>query len=224
MRVINSDGSEPEMCGNGIRCLAKFYAMLTGNGGSRYKVHTLAGLMEPEILPDGQVRVDMGVPVLDGPSVPVTLSPTSDGMVVAQELEVAGSEWTVTAVSMGNPHAVVFSRDGKPIKIDDIDLPSLGPSFENHQEFPARINTEFVEVYNPNHVRMCVWERGAGMTMACGTGACAIVVAGVLEGKLERRCRVDLPGGPLDIEWSTEDSHVFMTGPAELSFAGTVNP
>lgn len=223
MRILNSDGSEPEMCGNGIRCLAKFYGMLVGEDEKSYKVHTPAGVMVPEVLPDGQVRVDMGVPILDGPSIPVHLAPTQKGMVVAQHLQVAGSEWTITAVSMGNPHAVVFARDNKPIKVDDIDLPYLGPQFENHPQFPARINTEFVEIYSPTHVRMCVWERGAGITMACGTGACAIVVAGVLEGLLERKCRVDLPGGTLSIEWSEDDSNVFMTGPAELSFTGVVD-
>lgn len=223
MRIFNGDGSEPEMCGNGIRCLAKFYSELTGEESKKYKVHTLAGLMLPELLPDGQVRVDMGEPILEGKLVPVILDPTRQEMVVAQSLDVAESQWTVTAVSMGNPHAVIYTRDGEMVKIDDIDLPLLGPQFENHSAFPARINTEFVEVLSRNHVRMCVWERGAGRTLACGTGACALVVAGVLEGRIDRKCLVDLPGGPLDIYWSSEDNHVYMTGPAEVSFSGTIS-
>lgn len=142
---------------------------------------------------------------------------------MAHKLEVGGDEYSVTCVSMGNPHAVVYSRNGAPVPLTELDLPNLGPLFEHNEVFPARINTEFVEVLSPNHVRMVVWERGAGATLACGTGACALVVAGVLEGLIERTCKVDLPGGPLDIEWDEESNHVFMTGPAEQVYTGVLS-
>jgi diaminopimelate epimerase len=185
-------------------------------------------------------------------------------MVVGQRLEVDGREWLMTCVSMGNPHAITFGlADGSSIKVDDIDLARIGPLFEHNAAFPARTNTEFIEVLSPSHVRMIVWERGAGRTLACGTGACAVVVAGVLEGRTVRSCQVgtrrgreggavgrlchrlaalqagplryqarwplhatrpqvDLPGGPLHIEWREADNHVYMTGPAELAFSGSV--
>ncbi|MEW5306540.1 MAG: hypothetical protein WDW36_008997 [Sanguina aurantia] len=222
MRIYNSDGSEPEMCGNGIRCLARFVAEMDSAAPRKYKIHTLAGLIQPELLADGQVCVDMGTPILNGPSVPTTLPPTQGGAVVAAPLEVAGTRYTVTAVSMGNPHAVVYSAGGAPVKVDSLDLFGIGPSFEKNAVFPAKTNTEFVEVLTRTHVRMIVWERGAGRTLACGTGACAVVVAGVLEGKCDRLCRVDLPGGPLMIEWRESDNHIYMTGPAELAFSGSV--
>ncbi len=221
MRIYNSDGSEPEMCGNGIRCLARFVADVDGaEAGQEYRIDTLAGLIRPVMQADGQVRVDMGEPILEGMQVPTTLEPTQGTTVVARELEVDGKSWTVSTVSMGNPHALVYSVDGRPVKLDEVDLFRVGPMFESHPVFPAKTNTEFVEVLSPGHVRMMVWERGAGRTLACGTGACATVVAGVLEGKTDRRCRVDLPGGPLFIEWDEATNKIFMTGPAEFVFSG----
>lgn len=223
MRIFNSDGSEPEMCGNGIRCLARFVADLDKAEPRAFKVHTLAGLIQPSLLPDGQVCVDMGEPILEGPAVPTTLEPTQEGgKVVQQSLQAAGKEWKVTCVSMGNPHAIIYSSADGPIKVEELDIVALGPHFEHHPVFPARTNTEFVEVVSREHVRMVVWERGAGRTLACGTGACALVVAGVLEGRVDRSCRVDLPGGPLQIEWRESDNHVYMTGPGELVFSGSV--
>ncbi|KAL4421735.1 hypothetical protein ABPG77_002351 [Micractinium sp. CCAP 211/92] len=224
MRIFNSDGSEPEMCGNGIRCLARFVADVDGSQPKQYKVHTLAGLIQPNLLADGQVCVDMGEPILKAADVPTTLQPTQGESVVQQGLEVDGRTWLMTCVSMGNPHAITFGlADGTPIKVDELDLPRIGPMFEHNPVFPARTNTEFVEVLSPSHVRMHVWERGAGRTLACGTGACATVVAGVLEGKTERSCQVDLPGGPLHIEWREADNRIYMTGPAELVFSGSVS-
>ncbi|KAJ9524337.1 hypothetical protein QJQ45_008591 [Haematococcus lacustris] len=221
MRIYNSDGSEPEMCGNGIRCLARFVADIDQTAARAFKIHTLAGgLIVPELLSDGQVRVDMGQPILEGPRVPTTLEPTQGSTVVQQELTVGGHTFQFTCVSMGNPHAVTYTMDQQPIKVDMIDLTGLGPLCEKHAVFPARTNTEFVEVLSRSHVRMVVWERGAGRTLACGTGACAVVVAGVLEGKVDRCCQVDLPGGPLHIEWKEEDNKVYMTGPGELVFSG----
>lgn len=223
MRIYNSDGSEPEMCGNGIRCLAKFVGDVDGTSSKAFKIHTLAGLIQPELLSDGQVCVDMGEPILDGPRVPTTLAPTVGSTVVEQALAVDGHTYKMTCVSMGNPHAVTYSMDGMPIKVAELDLARIGPMFEKNSVFPAKTNTEFVEVISRDHVRMVVWERGAGRTLACGTGACALVVAGVLEGKTDRKCRVDLPGGPLFIEWRESDNHIYMTGPAELAFTGSVN-
>jgi diaminopimelate epimerase len=220
MRIYNSDGSEPEMCGNGIRCLARFVADVDKASPRKYKIHTLAGLIQPELLPNGQVCVDMGEPVLEGPKVPTTLTPTQGMTVVEQSLVVEGQTYKMTCVSMGNPHAVTFSVDGRPIKVDDMDVYKIGPKFEKNIVFPAKTNTEFVEILSRSHVRMVVWERGAGRTLACGTGACATVVAGVLEGKTDRKCQVDLPGGPLMIEWRESDNHIYMTGPAELAFTG----
>ncbi|GAB4820311.1 hypothetical protein N2152v2_007357 [Parachlorella kessleri] len=223
MRIYNSDGSEPEMCGNGIRCLARFVADIDGAAPRQYKVHTLAGLIQPALLSDGQVRVDMGEPILRGSDVPTTLQPTQGETVVQQKLSVDGQEWLMTCVSMGNPHAITYGTASSPsLEVDDIDIFRIGPMFESNPVFPARTNTEFVEVLSRGHVRMVVWERGAGRTLACGTGACATVVAGVLEGRVDRTCQVDLPGGPLLIEWSEADNHVYMTGPAELVFEGSV--
>ncbi|KAK9866398.1 hypothetical protein WJX84_008088 [Apatococcus fuscideae] len=224
MRMFNNDGSEPEMCGNGIRCLARFVAQLDGDIPRRYRVHTLAGLIQPELLEDGQVRVDMGPPTLCPEAVPTTLPATQDGASVAAPLQIDGTMWPMTCVSMGNPHAVTFGPADSPIRVDSLPLAQLGPHFETHPVFPAKTNTEFVEILDRGHVRMVVWERGAGITLACGTGACATLVAGVLEGRLSNACQVDLPGGPLQIEWERQgNGHVYMTGPAELVFAGQVS-
>ena len=226
MRMYNSDGTEPEMCGNGIRCLANFVAKMDGAEPKAYKVGTLAGLIQPEVRADGQVSVDMGEPVLDPPKVPCTFDATQDGAAVRAKMEVDGETWLVTAVSMGNPHCVTFGKEGQcddgGIKLDEFALSHYGPMFEKHPTFPAKTNTEFTEVVNRNYVKMHVWERGAGATLACGTGACATVVAAVLEGRTERKCTVELPGGPLEIEWRERDNRVIMTGPAELVFDGEV--
>lgn len=214
MRIFNSDGSEPEMCGNGIRCLAKFIADLDSKKKTEYRIHTLAGLMIPKLQPDGQVKVDMGMPKLLASQIPTTLA-TAESKVVEQPLEVEGKVWSVTCVSMGNPHCITFVED-----VASIPLETLGPKFEHHSVFPERTNTEFIQVVEPNYIKMLVWERGAGATLACGTGACASVVAGVLSGKCDRLVTVELPGGPLEIEWSDIDQKVYMSGPAEKVFVG----
>jgi diaminopimelate epimerase len=218
MRIFNSDGSEPEMCGNGIRCLAKFIAELEGKTdlAVTYRIHTLAGTIVPEIFPDGQVQVDMGEPRLLAAEIPTRIG-TPDDKVVNQSIEIDGKPWSVTCVSMGNPHCMIFVDDAEAIP-----LATLGPKFEHHPVFPQRTNTEFVQVIRPDYVRMRVWERGAGITLACGTGACATVVAGVLTGNCDRICTVELPGGCLQIEWSQDDNHVYMTGSAELVFTGEI--
>ncbi|MEL7077820.1 MAG: diaminopimelate epimerase [Cyanobacteria bacterium J06648_1] len=216
MRIYNSDGSEPEMCGNGIRCLAKFIADLEGNTevNKSYRIDTLAGLIVPRLTNDGEVTVDMGEPELLAAKVPTTMD-GGDGKVVDQPLEVADRTWSVTTVSMGNPHCITFVEDSSAIALAEI-----GPIFEHHPVFPQRTNTEFVEVVKPNYVKMRVWERGAGITLACGTGACATVVAGVLNNKCDRQTTVELPGGCLQIDWSAKDNRVYMTGPAQKVFQG----
>eukprot|EP00898_Chlorokybus_atmophyticus_P005770 jgi/Chlat1/6194/Chrsp427S05729 len=214
MRIYNADGSEPEMCGNGIRCMARFVSELEGRDAEQpvgYTIDTLAGPIAP------QVVVDMGKPILKAELVPTKLKPNrQDGSAVAVPMTVDGKSWNVTCVSMGNPHCITFIDD-----VDALDLYTIGPMFERHEMFPARTNTEFVQVLSRTHLKMRVWERGAGPTLACGTGACALVVAAVLEGRAERRCRVDLPGGPLQIEWREEDGRIIMTGPAQEVFAGS---
>ncbi|KAJ6750368.1 hypothetical protein OIU85_000947 [Salix viminalis] len=225
MRIFNSDGSEPEMCGNGVRCFARFIAELENLHGKKlsFSVHTGAGLIVPEIQEDGKVKVDMGEPVLKAIDVPTKLGANKNDAVVKSELVVDGVTWNVTCVSMGNPHCVTFGiKGGQDLQVDALNLAEIGPKFEHHEVFPARTNTEFVQVYSPSHLKMRVWERGAGATLACGTGACATVVAAVLEGHAGRNCTVDLPGGPLEIEWREEDNHVYMTGPAEMVFYGSV--
>jgi diaminopimelate epimerase len=220
MRIFNSDGSEPEMCGNGIRCMAKFLQALETEDGQppqlphTYRIHTLAGLISPTLQPNGQVTVDMGPPYLLAGEIPTTLGAAND-KVVNQALTVAEKSWEVTCVSMGNPHCITFVED-----VDAISLETLGPKFEHHEVFPQRINTEFIQVVRPDYLKMRVWERGAGITLACGTGACASLVAGVLTGNCDRAATVELPGGPLQIEWSAADNRVYMTGPAELVFTG----
>jgi diaminopimelate epimerase len=218
MRIFNSDGSEPEMCGNGIRCLARFIAELEGKSDQtvEYRIHTLAGIMKPQLRPDGQVTVDMGLPRLLAGEIPTTLAP-SDQKVIDLPLSVAGQSWQVTCVSMGNPHCITFVED-----VAAISLENIGPQFEHHSAFPQRTNTEFIQVVRKDYLKMRVWERGAGITLACGTGACASLVAGVLTGKCDRKATIELPGGPLEIEWSELDQRVYMTGPAEKVFVGSV--
>jgi diaminopimelate epimerase len=217
MRIYNSDGSEPEMCGNGIRCLGKFITDLEGTPLTHpraYRIHTLAGVITPEIQLDGQVKVDMGQPRLLAQEIPTTLSSTTE-KVINQSLTIAGQPWLVTCVSMGNPHCITFVEN-----VDAIALADLGPQFEHHPAFPQRTNTEFIQVISPRHLKMRVWERGAGATLACGTGACAALVAGVLTEHCGSDATVELPGGPLQISWSGLAQTIYMTGPAEKVFTG----
>ncbi|MEL6438812.1 MAG: diaminopimelate epimerase [Cyanobacteria bacterium J06621_8] len=216
MRIFNSDGSEPEMCGNGIRCLAKFISDLEGNSdhNKSYKIQTPAGVMVPQLRSQDEVTVDMGEPELLANKIPTTLEGV-EGKVIAQSLEVAGRSWLVTTVSMGNPHCVIFVED-----VQAIALEKIGSLFEHHPVFPQRTNTEFIQIVKPDYIKMRVWERGAGATLACGTGACASVVAGVLNQKCDRSCTVELPGGCLQINWSAADNHVYMTGAATKVFKG----
>lgn len=221
MRIYNSDGSEPEMCGNGIRCFAQFLKDL-GADAESYRVDTLAGPIIPVMNADGTITVDMGEPILKAADVPTTLAPNdADGVsVVEQTLVCNGKTWKVNAVSMGNPHCVIFVDDLE----NDIDFTKDGPALEScTTAFPAKTNVEFVQVMSDTHLKMKVWERGAGPTLACGTGACGLTVAAIRAGKIPagNKVRVTLPGGDLFIEWNKDtDNKVFMTGPATFSFSG----
>ncbi|MDQ7094780.1 diaminopimelate epimerase [Desulfosporosinus sp. PR] len=215
MRIINSDGSEPEMCGNGIRCFARY---VYDQGIVRHnpmRVETLAGVLTLGLdIQDGQVqgvRVDMGEPILQACLIPVL---AQGEPVVGQPLEVLGETFHYTAVSMGNPHCVIFVDD-----FSALDFERFGPALENHPLFPRKTNVEFIRVDSPREMTMKVWERGAGPTLACGTGACGSTVAAVLNQKTERAVTVHLPGGDLFIEWGP-DNHVYMTGPAAYVFKG----
>lgn len=218
MRIFNSDGSEAEMCGNAIRCVTRYVFERGLISDLALTVKTKAGIMRPELVwedPDNldsiKVKVDMGSPVLNPSAIPVS---AEGERVVNQLLMVGGETISFTAVSMGNPHCVVFVPD-----VEKTDFYTLGPMIENHPRFPKKTNVEFVQVLSPGRLKVRVWERGAGETLACGTGACAVAVAGVLNGLSERKVAVELPGGRLDIEWM-EDGRVFMTGPAEEVFEG----
>jgi len=220
MRIFNADGSEAEMCGNGIRCLARFLADRDGDGPGRcWEVDTAAGRIRPELQPDGQVRVDMGPPFLEPAAVPTHL-PVGPAGLPQGELDVLGESWSVAAAGMGNPHVVVPVAD-----VAALDLERIGATLEVHPVFPARTNVHLVEVLSPNHLSMRVWERGAGPTLACGTGACAAVVAGIARGLLAPAVPIEVQarGGRLRISWSGQAAdHVMMTGPAEPVFDGVM--
>lgn len=219
MRMFNSDGSESEMCGNAIRCVGKYVFDNKLTSKTNVKIETLAGIKILDLrIKNGlveQVRVDMGEPVLKGELIPVKIN--SD-KVIKVPVEILDRTFHFTAVSMGNPHAVSYIDD-----VDNFDLHKYGPVMENNELFPRRINSEFVQVINNKTLKMRVWERGAGETLACGTGACAVLVASVLNGVSERAATIKLLGGDLFIEWDEKDNHVYMTGPAVKVFEGEIN-
>ncbi len=220
MRIFNADGSEAEMCGNGIRGLAKYVHEQGMTDKTTVTVETGAGILRVALTVQDAVvtaaTVDMGKPRLDRSQIPMLGEPANEP-VIDQPLEVDGDNFEITCVSMGNPHCVIFVDD-----VDHFTVGDIGPLIENHQLFPERINVEFVTVLDRERVKMRVWERGAGETLACGTGASASVVAGVLTDRTDRQVEVDLLGGPLQIEWH-EDEHVFMTGPITEVFTGCLN-
>ncbi len=215
MRMFNADGSESEMCGNGIRCVAKYVYEHGIAAKSTLQIETGRGVLALDLsIEDGKVdrvRVNMGAPILDGPKIPTTLP---GNPVVNAPLEVVGRTLQVTCVSMGNPHCITYVE-----KLSDEWVQVVGRAIETDPHFPQRVNAEMIEVISPREVRMRVWERGSGETQACGTGACAVCVAGVLTGRTERKLLVHLPGGDLELEWGA-DNHVYMTGPAVEVFSG----
>lgn len=221
MRIINSDGSEAEQCGNAIRCAAKYIYDNHMVDASRTDlvIKTIGAGLQPVQLTISEgrvtaVRVDMGAPILNGLEIPTTID---QERIIGYPVEVDGREFRFTAVSMGNPHCVIFVDDAV-----GMDLHTWGPKLEHHSLFPRRINVEFVTVKSRSHADMRVWERGAGPTLACGTGACATLVASVLNGYSDRQSVVSLKGGDLFIEWNEENNRIYMTGPAETVFKGTL--
>lgn len=222
MNIYNADGSQAEMCGNGIRCVAKYVYDYGLTDKSRISVETLGGIKYLDLtVENGKVRlvkVDMGEPHLAPEEIPIAMDNKDVGKVIDEEIAVDGRKYRMTGVSMGNPHTVVYMDDLKELEIEKI-----GPKFENHPRFPQRINTEFAHVLDEHTVEMRVWERGSGETLACGTGACAVAVASILNGLTKRKVTVKLLGGDLMIEWNEENGHVFMTGPAEVVFDGKID-
>ena len=233
MRVFNADGSEAEMCGNGIRCAAKYaYEHKLAKAGKAFnvpcegescpaslKIETSRGILTVGLIIDDdkvqKVCVNMGQPVLEAADIPVALPVKK---VIEQPMQFENRAFVMTCVSMGNPHAVFFRND-----LSTINIEKFGPAIENHSIFPNRVNVHFVQVNNPSEFSMRTWERGSGITLACGTGACACCVAVVLGGRGERKCTAHLPGGDLDLNWCAEDNCVYMTGPAVEVFEGTID-
>ncbi|HBA62883.1 MAG TPA: diaminopimelate epimerase [Lachnospiraceae bacterium] len=220
MEMYNADGSRSEMCGNGIRCVGKYVYDYGLTDQTQVAVDTLAGIKYLELTVEegrvSEVQVDMGSPILVPEQIPVL---AEGSRVVDEPILIDGREYRMTAVSMGNPHTVIYVDDVK-----GLDLEAIGPKFEMHERFPNRVNTEFVRVLDRKTVEMRVWERGTGETLACGTGACAVAVSSILNGFTESEVTIKLLGGDLRIRWDREENKVYMTGPAEVVFDGETGP
>ena len=218
MDMYNADGSQGAMCGNGIRCVAKYMYDYGITDKTSISVETKSGIKYLDLtVKDGKVdtvKVNMGSPILKAAEIPVV---SEKEQVISEPVNVDGKEWKITCVSMGNPHAITYVDDVK-----SLDLEKIGPKFENHEIFPDRVNTEFVRVIDRKTVEMRVWERGAGETLACGTGACAVVVSSVLNELTEEEVTVKLLGGDLKIRWDREENLVYMTGSATTVFDGEI--
>ena len=219
MEMYNADGSRGEMCGIGIRCVAKYVYDYGLTDKTQISVEKLGGIKYLDLtVEDGKVslvKVDMGKPELEADLIPII---SEREQVIDEPIEVDGKEYHMTGVSMGNPHAVIYVDDVK-----GLDLEKIGPKFENHERFPKRINTEFVHCIDRQTVEMRVWERGSGETLACGTGACAVAVSSILNNLTDTQVTVKLLGGDLQIEWDREKDRVFMTGPATVVFDGVID-
>lgn len=219
MEMYNADGSRGEMCGNGIRCVAKYVYDYGLTDKTQISVETLGGIKYLDLaVEDGKVslvKVDMGKPELEADRIPII---SEREQVIDEPIEVDGKEYHMTGVSMGNPHTVIYVDDVK-----GLDLEKIGPKFENHERFPKRINTEFVHCIDRQTVEMRVWERGSGETLACGTGACAVAVSSILNNLTDTQVTVKLLGGDLQIEWDREKDRVFMIGPATVVFDGVID-
>ncbi len=219
MRIFNSDGTEAQMCGNGIRCFAKYAYEKKLISKIKFTVETLAGIITPELIFKDKeisgIKVDMGIPKLKRREIPMEGKDTPT--VVNETLKINSKQiFKITCVSMGNPHCIIFVNDVQSIPVDEI-----GPKIENNPLFPEKINVEFIQILNKQAISLRVWERGVGETLACGTGACAALVAAALNKKTNRQALIHLPGGDLNIQWA-DNGHIYMTGPAELVFKGEV--
>ena len=219
MGIFNYDGSEAQMCGNGIRCFAKYAYENKLVSKNKFTVETLAGIIIPELTISNNkilgVKVNMGIPKLRRRDIPMAGEDTPT--VVDEILKINPEQiFKISCVSMGNPHCIIFVDDVQSTPVDEI-----GPKIENHPFFPEKTNVEFIHILNRKEINFKVWERGVGETLACGTGACASLVASVLNKKTDRKATIHLPGGDLDIQWA-DDGHVYMTGPAELVFKGEI--
>jgi len=212
-RIFNQDGSEVEQCGNGARCFAKFVRDRRLTGKSEIRVETASGIITLKVKRNNLIEVDMGVPVLDPPGIPFE----AEGRATSYTIDVQGREYRIGAVSMGNPHAVMVVDD-----IDTAPVETLGPALECHPRFPNRVNVGFMQVLSRHEINLRVYERGAGETLACGTGACAAAVAGQLQDLIDSPVTVNLPGGRLDIRWPGEGQPVIMTGNATTVFHGRI--
>lgn len=222
MEMYNADGSRGKMCGNGIRCVGKYVYDRGLTDKTKVSVDTLGGTKILELTVKqgkvSEVKVNMGQPVFLPESIPVIMDDVEADCVIDSPIDINGREYRMTGVSMGNPHAVIYMDD-----VDSLEIEKIGPVFENHKRFPERINTEFVKVLNDHTVQMRVWERGSGETMACGTGACAVAVASILNGYTKRDVTVKLLGGDLKISWDRQSNLVYMTGPAVTVFEGEID-
>ncbi|MEM2321277.1 MAG: diaminopimelate epimerase [Candidatus Bathyarchaeia archaeon] len=219
MRIFNADGSEAEMCGNGIRCLAKYCYESGVTRKSVMDIETLAGIKRVWLQFSGgrvlSVTVDMGAPIFEREKIPVL----GEGKLIDEEIDVNGKRFRATCLSVGNPHCVIFAEDVASFPVD-----YYGPKIERHKLFPRRINVEFAQILRPNLIKVRVWERGVGETLACGTGACASVVAGRILGVLDSECTVQLLGGDLKIRYDEANNKIFLTGPAEKVYEGVIEP
>ncbi len=218
MRMFNPDGSEAQMCGNASRCVGKYVYDKGLTDKTTISLETKAGIKQLELFPQEgkiqKVRVNMGEPILKSSRIPVVMN---DTQVINQPLIFDTAQYNITCVSMGNPHAIIFVKG-----VENMQIEAIGRRIENHPFFPMRTNVEFLEILSPSHAKMRVWERGTGETQACGTGACAALVAGVLNNELDRKATIALPGGDLEIEWDETSNLVYMTGNAVTVFEGEI--